>query len=738
MFSHRTAILGLSLLLVGCHGYRAAVRLDRVATSLDRYGFASVSTPFLAGPSDAFDFDLDKPAEYYLERALKSQGGGRAVSREALDAQTSVKADIELGLAALAQMESARSLAEFRTAKARAAAQKSTLEALVASSPDIGGQPVVQSMIALLGAAASQEEPDVSDLLPERPTGEAAALPTGPPIPPDQGWARAAVGDFLDLPDAPSGPFQISTRQALLIANGDKTTESLFRWFMRPTGGKMSDYELFLCPVFVSVQPGWETRRGFAADLTVNVDLARPDGAGGLTFCSSQFAHSSPPIQVAGVFPVVDSQVLDLVSARQRMYALAFQMALTGFGAQAESILDYARSDQFDAQSATPLPVASAYTAGPTSFGFRVVPAFTAVRGLQGKGGFLKPDAGGELTPRSFPALAALLVHQSYLYARDEGRSGDATWDKQINSSSNAYKAVTKIADLGRGGAGADAKYPYLVFRISVRWTPLEHGLLSLDRYTEVDAWERARAMDKVESSLPSGPGHRNVTDHLASRAIALKQMALDSQALVRVWHSRPEQKMTVADISPSFVCADRPTVLTVTGKGFKANVGGASVSGMPCEAIVLGDQTMLVVVPAFHSKPVSGVGTISNTHDHSPLVAQSNTTHRDDPWAERPLTLSVASRRDSVAPLSSAPELRVVRCATNEQKDKHAKVNIEYDEKTGRITQVHVEDAFENTMKLVEALREALAAHGDADVQVRTSKAASAETTTTIKTKAP
>ena len=65
-----------------------------------------------------------------------------------------------------------------------------------------------------------------------------------------------------------------------MIAGGDIVTQSLLRWFLNPVDNKQKNYELFFCPVVVSVQPGYETRGNYQADITVSVDLARRNGSG--------------------------------------------------------------------------------------------------------------------------------------------------------------------------------------------------------------------------------------------------------------------------------------------------------------------------------------------------------------------------------------------------------------------------------------------------------------------------
>jgi hypothetical protein len=607
----------------GCqefHGYQAALKLDEVAQSVDRYGFASVSTPFLAAASDRFGFDLNKSAEEFFKMALAPEGGVRAVTLEATDAQFAFSLQIEQALASMAKLQAAQSLGELRIAKAQMSAANAALGALATTNPTLGGKPIVQTTQAMMAALLAQEEPKIDDLLPQAPASQ-PATPSGPPIPRDQRVALGAVGNFLPPLDFPEGKFEISAREALLIASGDSLTQALLGWFMTPSGNRQRDYELFLCPVVVSVQPGWETRRGYAADVSVQVDLARLDGAGKVEYLTPKFGFSAPPIQVAGVFPLLDAQVLSTASSKRRLVALAFQFALMGFGAQAQTALEYARSDAFDAAVATALPVGSAFTAGPTTFGFRVEPRFQALTGLQQEGQ-PKNRPGGELHARSFPALAAVLVHRSYLRSTESadkgtpepgeagpsrGQFGEKTTSRRFSSNQQADAATGPIDAIARDAADRDdddaARYDFLVFRTGVRWSRIGDGVLP-PRFSEVEAWRRARELDSAVEQIRKveSRGDGLERNQLASRFGALRQMALDSQALVRVYHTKPADAVTDVKCVPDFVCADRATELTITGKGFAGNVQSVTVGGLPCTVEVIGDTLIRAVAP-----PVTG-----------------------------------------------------------------------------------------------------------------------------------
>ncbi|MFO0974304.1 MAG: IPT/TIG domain-containing protein [Phycisphaerae bacterium] len=589
---------------LGCsEGRRAAMKLDAVSKNVERYGFASVSVPFVAGPSNRFQFDLDKKASDYFDLAIKPQGAVRQLSSEALDVQVAVRANIEQSLATLAQFGRANDINAFRAAQQQSKMQKAMLESLVASNPDLKDNALVKSTLGLLDVAASQPEPTPDALPGFKPTSQ--PVETGPPFKKEDRLALAAVGGLSPGLNFPTGEFRISAREALIIACGDLVTQSLFKFFFDPESHKLRDYEFLFCPLTVSLQPGYETRTGYLADITVTVDLARPartagaaaDAAGpNLEYLSSRFPYSSPPIQVAAVFPNLDAQVLDLLNSRRQLYSLAFQLAMVGFGTQANAFLDYARKFEEDARTASTLSVGTAYTAGGNSFGFRVEPRYFALRDVNGK----QSDPGRRLENRSFPAMAIVLVHRAYLkgiypYNDDE---------RQVEMAGGA-DAQRAVADRQASvGAAARPKtkdpYDYLVFQCNTRWAPLERpGLCKPRRIGELQAWEQAVALDEAEQAVGQvSSAGRHERQVLALRARTLGQMLTDSQALVPVQSTGGAKSITVDSIRPAHGWVDQFTVVTVRGTGFANNIHRVTVGGIACRFEVPNDSLLLVLVP--------------------------------------------------------------------------------------------------------------------------------------------
>ena len=695
--------------------HEAAMQLDKVARSLDRYGFANISAPFLAEPSDSFSFNLDKKASEFFDMAFSSQGGVRNFSAEALDVQIAIRVNIEQALSTIAQFQNAKSIASFRDAQRRASLQKELLQSIATANPDIAENSLLKSTIGMLGVVADQSEPSTDALPGFVPTSQPIEL--GAPIPEEDRIALRAVGSsFTPGLAFPQGDFKLTAREALLIASGDSMTQSLLQWFMKPRGNKLQHYELFFCPLIVSVQPGTVTRDGYLADITVDVDLARTNttdgsekqGSGGLVYLSESFPHSSPPIHVAGVFPVIDSQVLDLVNSRRQLFSLAFQLSMLGFGAQADAFIDYARRLEQDAQTKTALTVGSAYTIGSTAFGFRVEPKFVASKDPTR----LVTEPGDILESKTFPAMAAVLVHTSYLRSKD---SALQVRDKQFNddvsqeeisrshqafsyadtpgghqplrkndsakpnrpvapgkskqSLTSEYPRQTKSGEAKDQNKPDSAKFDYLVFRTSVRWTPAKAGA-GTSSFTETEAWQRADAIDKAEDWITTRKrtilrsriddtfdlgygGHvpfLRQLDQLASRANSLRKMALDSQTLMRVWHNRPADCICISDVLPRHGWIDQYTVLTIRGTGFSRNVDGVSVGGVYCSYTVPNDRTLLVLVPPWNTAKARVPDDLTSFANLALATRIASEPGRLDlaPWSSSPL-LATGNQADKV-----------------------------------------------------------------------------------------
>jgi hypothetical protein len=120
---------------------------------------------------------------------------------------------------------------------------------------------------------------------------------------------------------------------------------------------------------------------------------------------------------VAAVAPMNDAHVLDLQNSQRDQTAQAMELALAltyaGFGAQAETILQYAERHQSDTRTRTPNVVANAYSIAGGHFGFEIGPSTVAI---ENPGEYSK--ASSVLSRQAFPALLIIGLENADLRPR--------------------------------------------------------------------------------------------------------------------------------------------------------------------------------------------------------------------------------------------------------------------------------------------------------------------------------
>ena len=99
-------------------------------------------------------------------------------------------------------------------------------------------------------------------------------LPQGIAKPPTDALSRLASSNFFGpgglLKEFKSKEPELNNRAALITAAGDVAVESIFRLLGQPDKAKeFMGREIFFGVATVSVNPGWRTRKNFAADLSV-------------------------------------------------------------------------------------------------------------------------------------------------------------------------------------------------------------------------------------------------------------------------------------------------------------------------------------------------------------------------------------------------------------------------------------------------------------------------------------
>jgi hypothetical protein len=257
---------------------RAGNRMDEVARGLEEFGTISVSSPLLA-PAAKFDFAVDAGPNDYFKDA-KAQVQGRVAVSEQFAQQTGVglRAQGDIGglLGALDAAAAYREeLGDYETKRrlTRHAARLRAQQEIDALPPD-----------ATPAQRAAAEERAARILLEESP-GSATTRPSYPTTAPTT--APSIDSDLVPAPDKALGVLSgaqftslrgllanadttLQNRAALNIAAGDTATEAIFSLLGNPTGYiGFKDKRILFGAGMVGVSPGWRTKSGFAADVSV-------------------------------------------------------------------------------------------------------------------------------------------------------------------------------------------------------------------------------------------------------------------------------------------------------------------------------------------------------------------------------------------------------------------------------------------------------------------------------------
>lgn len=425
------------------------------------------------------------------------------------------------------------------------------------------------------------------------------------------------------------GSFTISPRQAIALAANDKMSQDLFKFLARPKNFG-DNKKAYFCIFTVSCQPGRTTQQNFVADVMVTTEYARKDlkpaqpspkpraldtrevellngGAGAtppsagwkVNYASGRPSALASPVQgatadsfsrpaVAAVYPMVDSQVLDLAFSLRQQMAIATSLALRGFGAQAEQIADTVKRIEQDARTRSAFTVGSAYSAGGYNFGFRIEPRYMALKNPE------KADdgPGSLLESIEFPAMVVLFCEKSEL-----------------------AKSVGGTQPEGQG-------YNNVVFHIESRWIPRTAWTALWKRQSEVDVVRLARSLDETRMGLANAK-YREDRRGLESSTLLRRRWMLAAASLgASVEMELPttaERAKVVVGASRTFdAWVNAPSAFAVQGSGFKNAKIEATIGGRRGEVIVVSNTSLLVVIDAL--RPGTASGTTSAAPIELPL----------------------------------------------------------------------------------------------------------------------
>lgn len=251
-------------------------RLQEVEDSLEEWGTVSISGPILEQPDPSYklDFDLERSAkDFFGEAKTEVQGKAAAFEQSALLS----------GLGAMAQSDAVLE-AEYTRQVAAYAADSRAYEGKRA----LLTQAAIEQYKADLAAAKDDADRTrafntLSSHLPA--PSERPAFPTvdeNNRVAPDADLAPgsdkamglfANSGKFEDFQGllkklSPNVSPTVSNRSALITAAGDRATQALFRILGDPLKGmNLEDRYVYFAVAMVSIDPGWRTRKDYAAEL---------------------------------------------------------------------------------------------------------------------------------------------------------------------------------------------------------------------------------------------------------------------------------------------------------------------------------------------------------------------------------------------------------------------------------------------------------------------------------------
>lgn len=262
--------------------------IDRMTRELEEYGTISISAPLFTEAGDDFKFDLRRGATNYYSDALTQIQGGAALSEQAVQSfsgqvqgqydptlvgayanklgefvrqrgladrrqsllETASEAQLQADLAKALAMTNAVERAQAEAAARVAYAQRAP------GGSNAPAYPTAASVNAELPGLSSNklDRPDVRDTL------------TSTQFTGFQGLLGTAFGTNFSP--------RVNNRSALITAGGDVAVEAIFRLLGQPQkAGEYMGKELMFGAATVAVNPGWRTRKGFAANVAAMVHI---------------------------------------------------------------------------------------------------------------------------------------------------------------------------------------------------------------------------------------------------------------------------------------------------------------------------------------------------------------------------------------------------------------------------------------------------------------------------------
>ena len=417
--------------------------------------------------------------------------------------------------------------------------------------------------------------------------------------PPTVTVASTFTGDQFAEPQALLGDteYTIPWTDAIRAGYSSKFQEELLEFLANP--GQLSHGEkLHLVVTQVSCSPGWRTRTDYIADVRVSVDNASARRKRGV-----DQAGPTAPVRVAAVFPLIETQNLDLRSSLRDQLALlgslSAVMQQSGLAAQSSTISEYAERLQRDAATRTVQPVISS-SVSEGSFGYQFRPVFRAIDDLT------DPQSQGEyvLNPVSFPVLALIVT------------TGNDVETISLSADVNWYRAErpgfwSRLTE--------DLTFPFYHLVGAESGTPPRSTVV--DRTCRLEALDWAHgALTDLDAKLTRGDDavrQQTETDwNTTSQSYALAALWEKLISLTEAYGAGPQFLKVYSESAPAPVASapkilnvypargpsNRSLEMIVHGSGFRSGTKGVvrsvTVSGRQCTFEVFSDTVLRATVP--------------------------------------------------------------------------------------------------------------------------------------------
>lgn len=628
-----------------------AQRINRIDKMVGKWGTASISDVLLIEDKGQFAINYDAKVEDYVAKARESY-------------QAAVWRSVQESIDVKQAQRSLTNADEVAKAAALGGPQnKAVLDAAVTAASKLSGMAAPQKG---QGADTGEELGDEGQV--------EQTIPSFTSILPESNPAAAVLSsekftDPLAHADPPSG---ISERRAMLTGINDKVTENILKYLAHPTAVP-DNKKIFLGIIEVTCNPGWATREGYTAEITVTPEYAKREGvkhtsgasgeesadsdmkmfsvrldnlAGGGDTSGGKIIRSSDEFfktgraqiqypSILAAFPLQEAQSLDLRNSERFQDAMVSYIAsllvAQGSSEQAEQLVSRVKREEYDGASRSMIPVVSSFASG-GSFGFQFMPAYQALGDPADK----KKGSANRLQPYSFPALIVVACDDA-----------DIQVDKAGNDS--------------LGG------WTHLVLNTTTRWVPIENGRCRVDR--QLGARERIAFASELQSLIQelgefSGNAKNSSfgTPEIARQIRAMMELSV-GKSIVNVLPSdnaAPKvNEPTISKVLPEHGYYNANTVLTITGTGFAVGtqsiVKSVTVGGRLCDFQVAGPNVIIAVVPPWTEDPTNH----KHEHDNTGKVVVATTKGAD--MCNEAITFD---RHLAASPAPSTAEIALTRDA--------------------------------------------------------------------------